>query len=158
MRVGFSGDFSEIGELFEESIAVGIIAVVVSIAIGIGMFFLLRAIICWFCKINQHIRQMKQINENLTRIACALEFANNANLKIVQTTSPIVNTPVAAVPVPPVAGAPAAEEIHAVETPATPVETPATPVETPVAKVCPNCGSALSDNTVFCVNCGTKVN
>ena len=29
--------------------------------------------------------------------------------------------------------------------------------EVPAATVCPNCGTAVSDDSMFCIECGTKV-
>ncbi|MBQ6453258.1 MAG: zinc ribbon domain-containing protein [Coriobacteriales bacterium] len=33
----------------------------------------------------------------------------------------------------------------------------AAPVPSAAAKVCPNCGKAVADDTVFCTECGTKI-
>ena len=177
MSVGFLEDLSDlidIVDLFEQSIAIGIVAIIVTIAIAIGIFFLVRAITCWYFKINQHIKQMKLMNDNLARIASALEFANNASGQATQLAGNNTRELVSAIAnaAGQVAGAvqptaPAAKESPVAETPATPIEASVTPAEAPavpveasaapVARVCPNCGSTLSDDAVFCVNCGTKV-
>lgn len=39
----------------------------------------------------------------------------------------------------------------------TPAPTPAPVAQAASGKVCPNCGAAVSDDSQFCVNCGTKV-
>ncbi|MGN0384355.1 MAG: zinc-ribbon domain-containing protein [Lachnospiraceae bacterium] len=159
-----------LGDFFERGIAMAIIAIVVTIAIAIGLFFLVRAITCWYFKINQAIKQLKLMNDNLARIAGALEFANSANGQATQLAGNNTRELVSAIanaagqvagavqPAAPAAGAPITKETP--EAPVTPVEAPAAPVEVPaapVAKVCPNCGSTLSEDAVFCVNCGTKV-
>ena len=169
MKVGLLenlSDFIDFAYLFQQGIAIGIVAIIITIAIAIGIFFLVRAITCWYFKINQHIKQMKLMNDNLARIASALEFANNASGQATQLAGNNTRELVSAIanaagqvagavqPAAPLAGASVAEA------PATPVEAPTVPVEAsaaPVAKVCPNCGSTLSDDAIFCVNCGTKV-
>lgn len=177
MSVGFLEDLSDlidIVDLFEQNIAIGIVAIIITIAIAIGLFFLVRAITCWYFKINQHIKQMKLMNDNLARIASALEVANNASGQATQLAGNNTRELVSAIAsaagqvagaVQPAAPAaketPVTQKTPVAEAPATPVEAPAMPVAeapaAPVAKVCPNCGSTLSDDAVFCVNCGTKV-
>ena len=180
MKVGLLenlSDFIDFAYLFQQGIAIGIVAIIITIAIAIGIFFLVRAITCWYFKINQHIKQMKLMNDNLARIASALEFANNASGQATQLAGNNTRELVSAIanaagqvagavqPAAPLAGAsvaeaPAIQKTPAAEAPATPVEAPTVPVEAsaaPVARVCPNCGSTLSDDAIFCVNCGTKV-
>lgn len=163
-------DFIE--DLINEGIGMMILVIVLSVIVAIGLFFLFRAITCWYLKINKLLKELKKANGYLERIAIATE----QNKALAAPVSPYANAS-AAPQAPKQAVAPAQAPVAtpapvpvAAPTPVSaPVETPvSTPVETPVfeaasapvaapEKKCASCGSPLKDGSLFCVNCGAKV-
>jgi hypothetical protein len=45
-----------------------LLAYIIVIAVSIGIFFLLRGVLCWYWKINQGIRLLTEISEKLDRL------------------------------------------------------------------------------------------
>jgi len=141
-------DFIE--DLVGDSFVIVILAIVLAIIVAIGLFFLFRAITCWYFKINKHVKTLNAINTNLERIAIALE-----QNKVVVPQQPVsapasVSPAVAPIPVP----TPIKTSAPAVD-PA-PVEVAASAPVVATERKCASCGSLLKEGTVFCVNCGAK--
>lgn len=112
----------------QRGIAVIILAIVLSLVLMVALFFLFRAITCWYLKINKLLAELREANLYLEQIAAAT------------TQNPHMVAPVAA----PVA-APAPVQAEA-----------AVPCATPVRK-CTNCGATVKEGTLFCIQCGTKI-
>lgn len=112
----------------QSRIAIIILAIVLSLVLMVGLFFLFRAITCWYLKINKLLAELRKANLYLEQIAAAT------------TQNPHMVAPVAA----PVA-APAPVQTEA-----------AVPCATPVRK-CTNCGATVKEGTLFCIQCGTKI-
>ena len=131
------------------AIVVAIVAVILGIAISVGLFFLFRAITCWYFKINKIVDELKKIDAHLARMA----FLAEQNTSMQQR--PAVN-PYQATAAEPVAPAAPAEPVVPAEpvAPAEPVVT-AEPVA-PAVRCCVNCGNQLSEGALFCTSCGTK--
>ncbi len=159
-----------------------VLVIVLAIIVAIGLFFLFRAITCWYFKINKMLKELKKTNSYLERIAVAVE-QNRAVIPPVPMVTPIPEaaaapmvTPIPeAAPIPVVAPVPVVAPIPEVvpvvapvpESNSTVVIAP-TPVEAPVfeaasapvvatEKKCASCGATLNPGTVFCVHCGAKV-
>ncbi len=150
-------------DLIGEGIGMMILVIVLSIIVAIGLFFLFRAITCWYFKINKLLKELKKTNSYLERIAIATE-QNKALAAPVQpyvnaqTAPQAIKQPVAPAPVP--AQAPTPVPVPVVAPVAAPVEAPVFEAAAPVAapeKKCASCGSTLKEGTLFCVNCGAKV-
>ena len=45
-----------------------LVAYIIVIAVAVGVFFLLRGVLCWYWKINQGIRLLTEISEKLDRL------------------------------------------------------------------------------------------
>lgn len=161
-------------DLIGEGIGMMILVIVLSIIVAIGLFFLFRALICWYLKINKLLKELQKTNSYLERIVIATE----QNKALAAPAQPYANVQAAPqAPKQSVAPAPApvptpAPVVAPVPTPApAPVVAPvpvSAPVETPVfeaasapvvapEKKCASCGSTLKEGTLFCVNCGAKV-
>lgn len=124
--------FESISELLEsyaqKGIAVIILAIVLSLVIMVGLFFLFRAITCWYLKINKLLAELRKTNRYLEQIAAAT------------TQNPHMTVPVIA---PSVAPAPVQAES-------------AVPCATSERK-CASCGATVKEGTLFCIQCGTKI-
>lgn len=145
MRIEF------IDELIGKSFLWMILIIVLALIVLIGLFFLFRAITCWYFKINKHVKALNAINANLERIAVALE-QNKVIVPQQTVPAPVSPAPVSPAPAVSPTPAPVVEPVLA--------ETPAFTVSAPVAapeRKCASCGSVLKEGAVFCVNCGSKV-
>ena len=112
---------------------------ILGLAISIGLFFLIRAIVCWYFKLNKIVAELKAIDTHLAAIANMTEQSLNAQQKIAFNSSQAAPVaPVAPAPAPfaaaPVAPAPAPFEAA----PVAPVVPAPAPFEAaPVAPVVP---------------------
>lgn len=146
-----------IEDLMSEGLAMMILVIVLSIIVAIGLFFLFRAITCWYLKINKMLKELQNANSYLERIAIATE----QNRNMATPVQPYANAQTAPqAPKQPVAPAPvAAPTPVAASTPAPAVAAASAPTATPMAapeRKCASCGSTLKEGTLFCVNCGAK--
>ena len=149
-------DFFE--DLVGDSFVIVILAIVLAIIVAIGLFFLFRAITCWYFKINKHVKALNAINTNLERIAIALEQNKVVVPQHTVSAQAPVFPAVAPIPVPaPVkASTPAVEPAPVVAVDPAPVEGPASAPVIATERKCASCGTTLKEGTVFCVNCGAK--
>lgn len=120
------------------AIVVVILAAILGIAVCIGLFFLFRAITCWYFKINKIVAELKKIDEHLGTIARLTE----QSLVVQRKTATDVPHAVPATPVVPVS--------------APVVEVEPEVVSTPAARFCTGCGAQLQDGQNFCTQCGAK--
>lgn len=173
--------------ILQKGATYAIVIFAITLLIAIALFFIIRAIVCWYFKINQAIKQLKEVNHNLSRIAAALENANGTNNQALSVSNE--NTNILTRAIKEAAGQVATAVNHmtadtktvvekntvaqepvnaadATKAEATTEETPVAvteavptpaPAPTPTIRKCPTCGSPMSDDAVFCVNCGTKV-
>lgn len=173
-----------IGNLVYKNAAVGILIIILVIAIDIGLFFLFRAITCWYLKINKMLKELQKSNEYLERIAIAAERGAN----VPPMGRPYGNGPVAPGPMMPGGGpapvvpnqaVPAAgntvispmqgnaaafqpgaaivapEAVNAAQKADTVVE-PSKEAQAPEKRICKQCGAVLQDGAAFCIQCGTR--
>ncbi|MBQ7954449.1 MAG: zinc-ribbon domain-containing protein [Lachnospiraceae bacterium] len=135
-----------------------ILAILLGIAISIGLFFLFRELTCWYFKINKLLQEQRKTNAYLERIAMTIERSafnqmQNPAIQVqpVQPEQPVQSEQ----PVQPaVTPEPSAES--SVE-PSLSQQTVSDSIEK-VAKKCPNCGHEVSDNYAFCMKCGSSLN
>ena len=133
------------------SIVVVILAVIVSLLVAIGLFFLFRAITCWYFKINKLLKEQQKTNAYLERIANAVE--RGASVPASFTAAPIVNKVPVAPPV--VQSIPVPQPAPVVHN--EPVQTPPEITVAPEVsqKTCAGCGVLLPADAAFCTQCGT---
>lgn len=60
------------------AIVVVIFGIILGIALLVGLFFLFRAITCWYFKINKMVDELKKIDAHLEKIAFLTEQNLNA--------------------------------------------------------------------------------
>lgn len=120
--------FESISELLESYAQKRIADIILAIVIMVGLFFLFRAITCWYLKINKLLAELRKTNRYLEQIAAAT------------TQNPHMTAPVVA---PSVAPAPVQAEA-------------AVPCATSERK-CASCGATVKEGTLFCIQCGTKI-
>ena len=124
-----------------------ILLCILGLAISIGLFFLIRAIVCWYFKLNKIVAELKAIDSHLAAIASMTEQSLNAQQKIAFNSSQVAPAaPVAPAPAPfaaaPVAPAPAPAPFEAAPVaPVVPVPVPVpvevAPTPAPVAEPAP---------------------
>ncbi|MBQ9134474.1 MAG: zinc-ribbon domain-containing protein [Lachnospiraceae bacterium] len=135
---------------FTITLFVIIFAILLGIAAAVGLFFLFRAITCWYLKINKMLREQQKTNAYLERIAMALERnacnpAQAPGMQQAPSQSPVAPVSPVVAPIPPVVA------------PVPPVASPEAPsinIEMAIEKKCQHCGTTLSDSSVFCPQCG----
>ena len=134
---------------------------ILGLAISVGMFFLIRAIVCWYFKLNKIVAELKAIDSHLAAIASMTEQSLNAQQKIAFNSSqaapaapapaPFAAAPVVPAPVPvpvPFEAAPAPAPFEAAPVVPAPAPFEAAPVApAPVAEPAPF-ANAVSFDTV----------
>lgn len=152
----------ELERVFYRNTGIAVAMIVGAIAVLIGLFFLFRAITCWYLKINKLLKEQKKTNAYLERIAIAVERGANMPVQapVAQNTN-VYSQPTQSAPTPtPIPVPVSSTPIPEVVTPQPVAEEPIAPVveEAPVAKTCQSCGSTIPDGASFCVQCGTPAN
>ncbi len=140
-------------------IIIGILALLVAVA----LFFLFRAITCWYFKINKLLKEQQKTNSYLERIAIAVE--HNNTMASLRNSTPAIQPVSVSRPAPAVANvapAPSVAQTIPVPQPAPAVhseplqEQPEITVTSePAEKVCAGCGVVLPADASFCTQCGT---
>lgn len=138
----------------------GILSVVLGIAVSIGLFFLFRAITCWYLKINKMLAELKKIDAHMERIAFLTEKSMNAQFAALNQSSQAFSSPSGAATQSsvPYSGAPSPSVSYSEPVAATTSVSQAeqaAPVSQAV-RYCINCGNQLQDGQDYCVVCGTK--
>lgn len=116
---------------FNQNIGVLIIAIIASVIIVIGLFFLIRVIALWYFKINKIINELKRTNDYLAKIAYGAQPIASPGAMPQGVKADTANMPSTDKPV---------EIVQ----------------QMPVSPVCRQCGAVLQDGAIFCVQCGTK--
>lgn len=128
-----------------------ILAGIVSLLISIALFFLFRAITCWYFKINKLLKEQQKTNAYLERIAMAVE--RNASVPASFAAAPIVNSAPMTPPV--VQSIPVPQPAPAVHNEPVQTQPEITVASEPAEKVCAGCGVVLPADASFCIQCGT---
>lgn len=134
-------------EVAGAGIVVIIIIGIVSLLVSIALFFLFRAITCWYFKINKLLKEQQKTNAYLERIAIAVE--RNASMPVSYGNAPVVQSVPVTQPAPTVQSAPVTQSAPAPAQPEITVATEAT------EKTCAGCGVVLPADASFCTQCGT---
>lgn len=125
--------------------------IIIGVAVVIGIFFLMREVMCWYWKINKGIDLLEQMTTNLSattsvsvgwKIDKLIDLLEQINKNIPATTSIAMDQSNKLV---------SQNDIPKSQTTSTGVP--------PSIKMCPKCSNMLPSNFTgaFCDNCGAKL-
>lgn len=134
-------------------IFVVIIVAIIALLVAVGLFFLFRAIACWYFKINKLLKEQQQTNAYLERIAMAIE--RNASIPVSHNGAPMAQSAPIAQPAPVMQTPPVVQSAPFIQNAPEPAQPDIVVAPEVAEKTCAGCGVPLPADASFCTQCGT---